>query len=102
METSGRDDYTRICAEVGLACETCTAGSARQLAALCKGLRGKAIGQLFVQIHPHSACAPMHAHFTASYKAASYEQETAPNPVPQTAPRKGVVPERLRAIAAVA
>ncbi|HLX43209.1 MAG TPA: hypothetical protein VKR43_07230 [Bryobacteraceae bacterium] len=25
------------------------------------------IGQLFVQIHPHSACSKMHAHFAASY-----------------------------------
>lgn len=25
------------------------------------------IGQLFVQIHPHSACSKMHGHFTASY-----------------------------------
>ena len=61
------NNYPQVCLEVGLTCETCTAGTARQLAALCKGLRGKMIGQLFVQIHPHPACAPMHAHFAERY-----------------------------------
>jgi hypothetical protein len=27
------------------------------------------IGQLFVQIYPNSACAPMHAHFADAYRA---------------------------------
>jgi len=62
--------YPRICLEVGLTCETCTAGTARQLAAVCKGLRGKMIGQLFVQIHPHAACAPMYKHFAEHYREA--------------------------------
>jgi hypothetical protein len=29
------------------------------------------IGQLFVQIYPNSACAPMHAHFAESYRASA-------------------------------
>lgn len=29
------------------------------------------IGQLFVQIYPHSACAPMHAHFAECYRAST-------------------------------
>ena len=65
------NNYPRICLEVGLTCETCTAGTARHLAAVCKGLRGKTIGQLFVQIHPHAACAPMHKHFAEHYHEAS-------------------------------
>ena len=64
------NNYPRICLEVGLTCETCTAGTARHLAAVCKGLRGKMIGQLFVQIHPHPACAAMHKHFAARYREA--------------------------------
>jgi hypothetical protein len=63
--------YPRICLEVGLTCQSCTAETARHLAAVCKGLRGKMIGQLFVQIHPHAACAPMHKHFAEHYHAAS-------------------------------
>ena len=71
MTTSQDADYPRICSQVGLACDSCTAATARQLAAICKGLRGRMIGQLFVQIHPHPACAKMHRHFTAAYHAAS-------------------------------
>jgi hypothetical protein len=32
------------------------------------------IDQLFVQIHPHQACAPMHAHFRNCYREASTER----------------------------
>ena len=63
--------YPQLCSEVGLTCEACTSATAVQLARACKGLRGKAIGQLFVQIHPHPACSRMHAHFAESYRAAS-------------------------------
>ena len=66
--------YPALCYEVGLTCQSCTAETARQLAIACKGLRGKMVGQLFVQIHPHSACAPMHAHFAACYREASPER----------------------------
>ena len=59
-----------------MTCEGCTRETARQLARACKGLRGKMIGQLFVQIHPHPACAPMHAHFAECYRSAGAEGET--------------------------
>jgi hypothetical protein len=66
-------NYPQFCINVGLDCETCTGETARQVAQTCRGLRGKAIGQLFVQIHPHSACSRMHAHFAACYRDASRE-----------------------------
>jgi hypothetical protein len=40
---------------------------------VCKGLRGKMIGQLFVQIHSDPACAKMHAHFATAYLEASQD-----------------------------
>jgi hypothetical protein len=66
-------DYPHLCVKVGLDCETCTGETARQLAQSCHGARGKMIGQLFVQIYPHSACSRMHAHFSACYREASRE-----------------------------
>jgi hypothetical protein len=109
MQQQGRGEYPSICAEVGLSCETCTAATARDLAALCKGLRGKMIGQMFVQIHAHSACAPMHAHFAEHYRAACDEgpgftqavlpQTLLPQPISR---KKGVAPQRLVVVAAVA
>ena len=71
MDVSLTNNYPGLCFEVGLSCQACTAASARQLAQVCKGLRGKMIGQLFVQIYPNSACAPMHAHFAESYRASA-------------------------------
>jgi hypothetical protein len=68
---SSANTYPEICLEVGLNCRDCTAAAARQLAAICKGLRGKAVGQLFVQIYPDPACARMHSHFAASYQEGS-------------------------------
>ncbi len=91
------ETYPRICSEVGLACETCTAATARSLASVCKGLRGKAITQLFVQIYPQSACSPMHAHFVAAYQEAS--AEPAEEMIPM---RREVTFARPRALAAVA
>jgi hypothetical protein len=67
------NDYPRICSEVGLDCQTCTKGTARQLAAICKNLRGKAIGELFVQLYPNMACTPMRSHFAACYLEANRE-----------------------------
>lgn len=67
--------YPRICHEVGLDCETCTEGTARHLAKVCKGLKGKLIGQLFVQIYTDPACSKMHGHFAAAYLAASIERK---------------------------
>ena len=69
--------YPRICHEVGLDCETCTEGTARNLAQVCKGLKGKLIGQLFVQIYTDPACSKMHGHFAAAYLAASGESPLA-------------------------
>jgi hypothetical protein len=88
------NNYPAICLEVGLTCEQCTASTARETARVCKGLRGKAVEQLFVQIHSHAACAPMHAHFAAVYRECSAEtRET---------PRRPAASETRRALAAVA
>ena len=65
------ESYPNICIEVGLTCEACTSNTAREVARICKGLRGKALGQMFVQIYPHPACAPMHAQFAEAYRDAS-------------------------------
>lgn len=60
-----------ICRSVGLSCKSCTEDSAKSLAAVCKGLKGKAVTQLFYQIYPVSACSSMRPNFTRAYKAAS-------------------------------
>jgi hypothetical protein len=106
MDTSPGNDYPRLCFEVGLTCEVCTEASAVQLANVCKGLRGKMIGQLFVQIYPNPACAPMHSYFAAAYRAANAsepiceaEAETLETPMPN---RKGPAPERRQVMVAVA
>lgn len=85
MDTLSGNNYPQLCFETGLNCHSCAAGTARTLAQVCKGLRGKMIGQLFVQIHPHSACAPMHAHFARSYRAFSGDEPEACLSEPQTA-----------------
>ena len=69
------DNYPRVCFEVGLTCEACTESTGRELAQVCKGLPGRSLAQLFVKIHPHSACARMHGHFAASYREASAERQ---------------------------
>ncbi|MSV34865.1 MAG: hypothetical protein EXQ47_04615 [Bryobacterales bacterium] len=84
-----------------MTCETCTAATARNLAAVCKGLRGKAVAQLFVQIYPHSACSPMHSHFAAKYREASAEL-VAELPAEPASSRREVKFARPRALAAVA
>ncbi len=71
MNPLSNDNIPQICSEVGLTCEICTAETARHLAAVCKGLPGKMVAQLFVQIYPNSACAPMHRRFAAHYQEAS-------------------------------
>jgi hypothetical protein len=63
--------YPQICTEIGLDCHTCIEGTAKNLAKVCKGLRGKMIGQLFVQIYTDPACSRMHAHFAKAYEGAS-------------------------------
>jgi hypothetical protein len=63
--------YPALCTTVGLACDTCVSDSARHVAAICKGMRGKMIVQLFVQLYPEPACARMSARFADSYRDAS-------------------------------
>ena len=63
--------YPQLCEEIGLDCERCTEGTALNLAKVCKGLRGKMIGQMFVQIYTDPACSKMHAHFAEAYMGAS-------------------------------
>jgi hypothetical protein len=82
------ESYPAICREVGLTCEECTTHTATEMARFCKGLQGKMLGQLFVQLYPHQACAPMHAHFAQAYRDAS--------------PRKAIAATSLYSIAAVA
>lgn len=98
------DNYPRICSEVGLACETCVASTARSLASICKGLRGKAVVQLFVQLYPNQSCAPMHAHFAAEYREATSEAASPGETLSATpvAQRREVMFARPRAMAAVA
>jgi hypothetical protein len=98
---ANNDNYPRICTEVGLTCEVCTATTARNLAAVCKGLRGKAVAQLFVQIYTNSACSPMHAHFAAAYRDASAEL-VSELPVEPISSRREVMFARPRVMAAVA
>ncbi len=111
MEPSPSQDYPYLCIQVGLTCEVCTGETARQLAQVCKGLRGKLIGTLFVQIHPHSACAPMHANFSQAYRAASSSVAAEPEPASPTptvvlpergTPRRGAARERRRVLIAAA
>ena len=71
MNPLSNDNIPQICSEVGLTCENCTAETARNLAAVCKGLPGKMVAQLFVQIYPNSACAPMHRSFAVHYREAT-------------------------------
>lgn len=62
------------CRETGLSCEECTGQTATELARTCKGLRGKMVAQLFVQLYPEPACSRMHGHFSAAYREASREE----------------------------
>ena len=90
------------CSHTGLSCSECTRETARHLAAVCKGLRGKAVGQLFVQLYPSSSCAPMHAQFAAFYQdasAAAVVLEVRPR---ESFERREVGSMRGRATAAVA
>lgn len=97
---SSANTYPQICLEVGLNCEDCTSAAARQLAAICKGLRGKAVGQLFVQIYTDPACARMHSHFAASYREGADEATSGPQVVLEH--RREVTFARPRALCAVA
>jgi hypothetical protein len=79
--TAYDESYPGLCEEVGLTCEVCTSNTAREVARICKGLRGKAVGQMFVQLYPDPACSSMHATFAQAYRDASPKQvqrETSP------------------------
>jgi hypothetical protein len=83
--TEYEQSYPAVCIEVGLTCEACTSHTAGEIARFCKGLQGKALGQMFVQIYPNPACSPMHAHFARAY------QDASPRPVrSETTIRRGI------------
>ena len=98
------DNIPQLCSEVGLTCESCTADTARHLAAVCKGLNGQMVAQLFVQIYPNSACAPMHRRFAAHYREAlSVQFEMPAAAVEEALPqRREVKFARPKTMAAVA
>jgi hypothetical protein len=69
--TAYEESYPSLCIEVGLTCEVCTSHTAREVARVCKGLRGKTLGQMFVQLYPDPGCSSAHAHFAQAYRDAS-------------------------------
>lgn len=80
--TGYEESYPNACLEVGLTCEECTSHTAGEIARVCKGLRGKSLGQMFVQLYPAPACSRMHGHFAQAYQDASprpARPETSPN-----------------------
>jgi hypothetical protein len=102
MNPLSNDNFPQICSEVGLTCESCTAETARQLAAVCKGLQAKMVTQLFVQIYPNSACAPMHRRFAAHYREASVASVDTVSMLAEEPQRREVKFVRPRTMAAVA
>jgi len=75
------ESYPSICIEVGLTCEGCTSNTAREVARVCKGLRGKMVGQMFLQLYPDPACSRMLSNFAQAYRDASpkeVQRETSP------------------------
>jgi hypothetical protein len=65
------ESYPTVCREVGLTCQACISHTASEIARSCKGLQGKMLGQMFVQVYPNPACSPMHARFAQAYHDAS-------------------------------
>ena len=106
MNITPPSDYPRLCVEVGLDCETCVSCTARELASACKGLRGKLVGQMFVQLYPDPACSRMHAHFAEAYRLANSREPAVELPTSeidtQPIPRREPQPERRRVMVAVA
>ena len=94
-----REQVPGICREVGLSCKRCTEDSAASVAAVCKGLRTKAVVQLFHQIYPVSACATMSSHFARSYRAASQGALGATDESVVRKPASGVRPRVAVAVA---
>lgn len=94
-----REQYPGICQEVGLSCTSCTEDAATSLAAVCKGLRAKAVTQLFHQIYPQPACARMGAHFARCYRAASRDEVSPPERLPVRSEMTGIRPRPMAAVA---
>src|SRR5262249_5216549 len=67
------DGRLPVCVESGLACDQCVSETAQNLARVCKGLRGRMVGQLFVQIYTEPACARMHSSFVEAYREAEID-----------------------------
>ena len=77
MSTSG-SNYPSVCFDLGMDCISCVRETARESAKVCPGLKGKAIGQIFVLLYPQAACAPMHQQFADEYLRAPGELNGAP------------------------
>lgn len=90
------------CRETGLNCEACTSQTAAELARACRGLRGKAVAQLFVQLYPEPGCSRMHAQFAAAYRAASRADECGDDWEDIPTPSTSTSPASPRVLVAVA
>ena len=90
--SSNTDNYPALCLDVGKDCRSCVKDTASEAAKVCPGLKGKALGQLFVMLYPNSGCAPMAKRFAREY---------AESPA-LLGLRKPVTGERVRAKTAVA
>ena len=77
MSTSG-SNYPSVCFDLGMDCISCVQETARESAKVCPGLKGKAIGQIFVLLYPKTACAPMHQQFADEYLRVPGELNGAP------------------------
>ena len=73
-----RESYPNLCLAVGLDCASCVTATAREFAKVCTGLRPPSAGELFVQLYPSSACAPMRAEFVEAYLQAPGELDRKP------------------------
>jgi hypothetical protein len=86
MSTSGGSNYPSVCFDLGMDCISCVQETARESAKVCPGLKGKAIGQIFVLLYPKAACAPMHQQFAVEYLRAPGELDVAPLDRPMERP----------------
>jgi hypothetical protein len=53
----------------GLDCGTCVEVASRNLAAVCRELKGKALEHVFLQLHSKRSCRKMFRAYEASYQA---------------------------------
>jgi len=93
--SSNEANYPALCLEVGLDCATCVKATATEAVKICPGLKGKAIGQLFVLLYPNSACAAMHHCFSEEYL-------NAPGELSERVPRRPAGNVNSKRLAAVA